>query len=176
MKKFEDIFKILNSQFPKSNIEPHIDVNFEPFILIPSNEIFNICKFLKECKDLFFDSLINLSVVDDFNGNKIKDSLGNEIIEGGTISIYYHLESLKFNHKILLKVMLDRDNPSVESVSSIWNSANWHEREGFDLFGVNFVNHPDLRRILMPYDWQWGYPLRKDYKNPEFYQGIKVPY
>ena len=97
-------------------------------------------------------------------------------MKGGTISVYYHLESLKFRHKILLKVLTDRDMPEVASVVDTWKAANWHEREAYDMFGLKFINHPDLKRILMPYDWEAGYPLRKDYENPEFYQGMKVPY
>jgi NADH-quinone oxidoreductase subunit C len=79
-------------------------------------------------------------------------------------------------HKLTIKVSASRENPQVKSVANIWRSADWNEREAYDLYGINFINHPDLRRILMPYDWEAGYPLRKDYKNPEFYQGMKVPY
>ena len=74
-----------------------------------------------------------------------------------------------------MKVSALRENPEVESVESVWKCADWHEREAYDMYGFKFLNHPDLIRILMPYDWE-GYPLRKDYKNPEFYQGMKVPY
>jgi NADH-quinone oxidoreductase subunit C len=117
-----------------------------------------------------------LSGVDDANGTKIKDEDGVDVISGGSLSVYYHLHSTYLKHKITLKVSTQRDNPQVESVYNIWRTSDWHEREAFDMFGIIFLNHPDLRRILMPYDWEAGYPLRKDYKNPEFYQGMKVPY
>ncbi len=74
----------------------------------------------------------------------------------------YHLASLARRERLRLKVRVAGDIPVVESVVSVWPAANWHEREIFDLFGVRFEGHPDLRRILMPEDWE-GYPLRKDY-------------
>ena len=96
--------------------------------------------------------------------------------KAGLLSVYYHLESTKLKHKITVKVSTDRNNPEVSTVTEVWKAADWHEREAYDLFGIIFLNHPDLRRILMPYDWDAGFPLRKDYENPEFYQGMKVPY
>jgi NADH-quinone oxidoreductase subunit C len=101
---------------------------------------------------------------------------GVDEIKDGLLSVYYHLESTKLKHKITLKVSTDRNNPEVPSVIEVWKGADWHEREAYDMFGIIFLNHPDLRRILMPYDWDAGFPLRKDYENPEFYQGMKVPY
>ncbi len=176
MKSLEEIVEILKNNLPDVVLEAHSEIKFEPFILIPSDKIDKVCLFLRDNPELYFDSLVNLSAVDDFNGQKIKDEQGNEIMTGGTMSVYYHLESIKFRHKLLLKVTTERDDPIVNSVVTVWNSANWHEREAFDLFGIKFNNHPDLRRILMPYDWEFGHPLRKDYQNPEFYQGMKVPY
>jgi NADH-quinone oxidoreductase subunit C len=85
------------------------------------------------------------------------------------------LYSIPYNFSIMLKVVIPRDNPVIRSVASIWKTANWHEREIFDLFGVQFQNHPDLRRILLPADWD-GHPLRKDYKQQEYYKNIKVDY
>ena len=119
---------------------------------------------------------MNLSGVDDANGEKITAEDESETIEGGTLSVFYHLDSTSLKHKITLKVSAPRENPEVESVENIWRAADWHEREAYDMYGIIFLNHPNLIRILMPYDWDAGYPLRKDYKNPEFYQGMKVPY
>jgi NADH-quinone oxidoreductase subunit C len=89
--------------------------------------------------------------------------------------VVYHLASVVHNHKIVLKAICTKENPHVQSVADVWGTANWHEREAFDLIGIVFDGHPDLRRILLPYDWE-GHPLRKDYKVPEFYNGMKVPY
>ena len=175
MKTAEEIFNILKENFPNSVTELLTDKPVEPFIEVSPLEIDKICTFLLESEELKFDSLMNLSGVDDANGDKEKDEKGFETIKGGTFSVWYHLESIELKHKITLKVSTDRENPEVASVAEIWRSADWHEREAYDMYGIKFLNHPDLRRILMPYDWEAGYPLRKDYKNPEFYQGMKVP-
>ncbi|NNG26930.1 MAG: NADH-quinone oxidoreductase subunit C, partial [Ignavibacteriaceae bacterium] len=151
------------------------DKPVEPFIEVNPLEIDKVCTLLIENEELDFDSLMNLSGVDDANGEKEKDEKEIETINGGTLSVWYHLESIDLKHKVTLKVSTERENPEVASVAEIWRSADWHEREAYDLYGINFLNHPDLRRILMPYDWEAGHPLRKDYKNPEFYQGMKVP-
>jgi NADH-quinone oxidoreductase subunit C len=76
--------------------------------------------------------------------------------------VVYHLHSIQRNERLRLKCRLPGADPVIESVTSVWRSANWYERETFDLFGIRFINHPDLRRILMPDNWE-GYPLRKDY-------------
>jgi NADH-quinone oxidoreductase subunit C len=176
MKTAEEIFSLLKEKFGESIIEHKTDKPVEPFILVHPLEVDKICLFLRHENDLLFDSLMNLSGVDDANSEKLKDEKGLETIKGGTLSVYYHLESTKLKHKLTLKVSTSRENPEVATVTDSWKSADWHEREAYDMYGINFLNHPDLRRILMPYDWEFGYPLRKDYKNPEFYQGMKVPY
>jgi NADH-quinone oxidoreductase subunit C len=175
MKTTEEIYNILKEKFSDSVIELVTDKPVEPFIEVNPLEIDKVCTFLLESEEYNFDSLMNLSGVDEANGKKEKDEKGLETINGGTLSVWYHLESTDFKHKITLKVSTERENPEVASVSEIWRSADWHEREAFDLYGIKFLNHPDLRRILMPYDWEAGHPLRKDYKNPEFYQGMKLP-
>ena len=95
--------------------------------------------------------------------------------EAATMEVVYNLYSIPFNHHLMIKVILQREKPEVDSVSHIWKTANWHEREIFDMYGIHFKNHPDLRRILMPADWD-GFPLRKDYKHQEYYRDIKVEY
>ncbi|RJP64167.1 MAG: NADH-quinone oxidoreductase subunit C [Ignavibacteriales bacterium] len=175
MKTSEEIFQILKNKFQDKIIE-FKNVQFEPHIIVDPLAIKAVCLFLRDEVELEFDSLMNLSGVDDANGEKKQEEDGTTTIIGGTLSVYYHLDSILLKHKITLKVSTTREEPEVESVESVWKCADWHEREVYDLFGIKFLNHPDLRRILMPYDWDAGHPLRKDYKNPEFYQGMKVPY
>jgi NADH-quinone oxidoreductase subunit C len=176
MKTPELIFDRLKSKFPDAVLEISNDLPTEPVIIIDPLKIHLVSEFLRDNQELKFEALMNLSGVDDANGEKVKDENDNDIIQGGTLSIYYHLHSISLRHKITLKVTTTRDNPKVESVESIWKTADWHEREVYDLFGITFLNHPNLIRILMPYDWDAGFPLRKDYQNPEFYKGMKVPY
>ncbi len=173
MKTREEIFEILKAQFPDAVLGIDASLPTEPLISIDPLKIKDICVFLRDNDELKFDSLMLLSGVDDANGTKTKDEQGHDVITGGTLSVYYHLDSVYLKHRVTLKVSAPRENPDVESVSYVWRSADWHEREAFDLLGINFLNHPNLIRILMPYDWE-GYPLRKDYKNPEFYLGMKV--
>ena len=162
MKTAEEILKLLKNNFPAFNLELKADQPTEAIIIAAPLDIDKISFFLRDSSDLQFDSLMNLSGVDE-----LKTEL---------LSVYYHLESTKLKHKITLKVSTDRNKPEVTTVTEVWRGADWHEREAYDMFGIIFLNHPDLRRILMPYDWDAGYPLRKDYENPEFYHGMKVPY
>ena len=85
----------------------------------------------------------------------------------------YHLQSYTKGHLIVLKVDLPRDEPSITTLEGVWKVANWFEREAFDLFGINFEGHSDLRRIMLPEDWN-GHPLRKDYLEQEEYDGIST--
>lgn len=175
MKTREEIFNILKQEFPQDVLEFQ-NIPTEPIITVNPLEVHKISHFLRDTEALEFDTLMCLSGVDDANGEKITEPDGSVTIKGGTLSVYFHLHSMKLDHKITLKASTPREEPEVESVESIWKCADWHEREVFDMYGIVFLHHPDLRRILMPYDWEAGYPLRKDYKNPEFYQGMKVPY
>ncbi len=176
MKNVEEIFNLLKEKFGDSIIELVTNLPVEHFITANPLEIDKVSLFLRDNGELLFDSLMCLSGVDDANGKNVPDEDGATKIEGGTLSVYYHMESTKLGHKLTVKVSAPRENPDITSVSGTWKHADWHEREAYDMFGINFLNHPDLRRILMPYDWEAGYPLRKDYKDPEFYQGMKVPY
>jgi len=81
------------------------------------------------------------------------------------LTMVYHLTSTEFRHTLVLKSKLDRNNPEIDSVYDIWKTADFHEREVFELFGVKFHGHPDLRKLILPDEWE-GYPLRKDYEDP----------
>jgi len=171
----EEIYNLLKEKFGDAILEMVSNVPIEPIILVEPLQINVISQFLRDSNELQFDNLMNLSGVDDNNAEKTTNENGSVSLQGGTFSVYYNLDSFSLKHKITLKVSTNKDKPEVESVENIWHSANWHEREAYDMFGIIILNHPDLTRILMPYDWE-GYPLRKDYENPEFYEGMKIPY
>ncbi len=173
----EEIYKILKEKFPNANLELDDSLPYEAFITWNGVELLEIATFLRDEKELLFDSLMNLSGVDDNNNKKIKNEDGTITVEPGTLSVYYHLHSMQLNHKVALKVSVPKETPKVESVESVWKTADWHEREAYDMFGIIFLNHPNLERILLPYDWEEGsYPLRKDFETPEFYNGMRIPY
>ncbi len=130
----------------------------EPTVKVAAGNIAEVCAFLRDEADLRFDSLMSLSGVDDPSGDLV---------------VVYHLFSMVHRHRIALKVYVSRDNPVVPTVEHVWSAANWHEREAYDMVGVVFDGHPDLRRILCPDDWE-GFPLRKDYEVQEYYRGMKV--
>ncbi len=177
MKTVEEILEILKNTFSEGKIELDNELPVDPVINVDPLQVHKIGEFLRINEELLFDSLMNLSGVDDANGEKVKEEDESETITGGTLSVYYHLHSLKHNHKVILRVSAPRENAEVESVENVWKTADWHEREAYDMYGIKFLNHPDLRRILLPEDWEEGsHPLKKDYKNPEFYNGMKVPY
>lgn len=120
----------------------------EVTIFVPRESIAEVCSFLKSKHG--FDMLADLC-----GGDR-----GPE--EDPRFEVNYHLFGTKHHHRLRLKVLLSEDEPNVETVSNIWKTANWHERETYDLVGVIFDNHPDLRRILLPSDFD-GHALRKDY-------------
>ena len=122
----------------------------ETTIIVPREHIANICALLKTAPGFQFNFLADLCGFD----------RGPE--EEPRFEVNYHLFSTMKHHRVRLRVLLNEDDAHVPSVSGIWRTANWHERETFDLFGVIFDDHPDLRRILLPDDWQ-GHALRKDF-------------
>ncbi len=121
--------------------------------------IAEVGQFLRDEPEIAFDCLSNLSGV---------DYPKREVIE-----IVYHLYSYRHRHRFVLKVAAPRDNPVVATLAGVWSHADWQEREVYDLLGVTFDGHPDLRRLLMPEDWP-GHPLRKDFVEPEEYHGIST--
>ena len=114
---------------------------------IAPERIVEACLFLKS--DRQFERLSTVTAVDRYPSQP-------------RFEVVYHLQSIAHNQRLRLKCRLTGERPEIDSVTAVWRSANWFEREVFDLFGVLFRNHPDLRRILMPEDWE-GHPLRKDY-------------
>ena len=157
----EDIYTKLKEEFGDSVLSLE-EVVLDSFILIAPDAIADIARYLAKEDELAFDSLMCLSGVD----------LG---VKEENLEIVYHLFSMTHRHTVVLKVHLPKEDPHIPSVEDIWKTANWHEREAYDLYGITFEGHSDLRRILMPEDWE-GHPLRKDYKDPEFYRGMRVPY
>lgn len=93
--------------------------------------------------------------------------------ENNQLGLAYNIHSVKNKISIEFKLLFD-DQLEVPSVESVWKTADWHEREAYDMIGIKFDGHPDLKRILLSEDWE-GYPLRKDYKEPEYYHGLPVP-
>ena len=157
----EDIYTKLKEEFGDSVLSLE-EVVLDSFILVAPDATADIARYLAEEDELAFDSLMCLSGVD----------LG---VKEENLEIVYHLFSMTHRHTVVLKTILPKEDPHIPSVEHIWKTANWHEREAYDLYGITFEGHSDLRRILMPEDWE-GYPLRKDYKDPEFYRGMRVPY
>jgi NADH-quinone oxidoreductase subunit C len=131
----------------------------EPYLSVDSKVIVDVCRFLRDEKGLKFEVLSDLTALDWPKEEKIQ--------------VVYHLYSYSEKQQIVLKADLPRDNPRIATVEGVWKVANWFEREVYDLFGVIFEGHSDLRRIMLPEDWV-GYPLRKDYVEQEEYDGIST--
>ena len=82
------------------------------------------------------------------------------------LTMVYHLTSTKFRHNIVIKTVLQNENPEIETVSNIWKTAEFHEREAYEMFGVNFLNHPDMRLLILPDGWEGKNPMRKNFEDP----------
>lgn len=151
------VFESLKGKFGDAVAELQSEAVRPPFVVVSAASLPEIARFLRDDPAMKFDSLMCLSGVD------CKDRF----------AVAYHLHSLAHRHHIGLKVFLPKENPSLPSVDAVWPAANFMERETFDLFGIVFEGSKDLRRILLPEDWE-GHPLRKDYKYPESYHGVKL--
>ncbi len=132
---------------------------FDPYFHVEAQAIVDVCRYLRDEPGVEFEVLSDLTCLDLPKENKLQ--------------VVYHLYSYSQRHQIVLKVDLPREDPRVSTVEGVWKAANWFEREVFDLFGVTFEGHSDLRRILLPEDWV-GHPLRKDYVEQEEYDGIST--
>lgn len=156
---FADITSLLQETFP---VEIN-GTNVQPYLTVQPSDLVRLCQFLRDDERLFFDQLACLTAID--NGS-----------QADTMDVFYNLTSIPYEHDLMLRVTISRQTASGElpvlpSLVHLWRTADWHEREAFDLVGIQFTNHPDLRRILLPSDWI-GHPLRTDYVESDSYHGI----
>ena len=142
----ERIEQLLRDKFPEAVLESQ-EVAGVPTFIVRAEDVVEVCAFLKETPELGFDYLMSLTAVD----------------WPEHMDVVYHLYSIPHKRYATLKVKLGREKPVIRSVSSVWMAANWQEREVYDMFGIKFEGHPDLRRILTVEGFE-GYPLRKDFE------------
>ena len=153
--KFNEIVKAIESKTEaKSIILEGKDV-----LMVEAKNWAKIAKILKNESKLIFDYLMCISSYDK----------GNKKMYG----VAYNLYSTKYQHYLEVRIEVE-DGISIPSIVNLWNTANWHEREAYDMMGIKFEGHPDLKRILLSDDWE-GHPLRKDYEEPQYYHGMPVP-
>ncbi len=142
----EELITLITSLAPDQ--KPGISKQYPEFIL-PAEKLHEVAKTLKENPQTKMDYLFSLTASDRKDG----------------LNVIYHLTSTEYPHTVVFRVILaDKENPMVATVSDLWSGAEYLEREVFDLFGIKFENHPDLRRLFLDDEWV-GYPLRKDYKD-----------
>jgi len=151
------IHEALVARFPGAILG--LETAGDPAIRVRPADLVAVATHLKTDPALAFDCLSNQTGVDQPKRDEIE--------------VVHHLFSYAHRHALVVKVGVPRDNPRLATVATVWRGAIWMEREIFDLLGVDFVGHPDLRRILLPEDWV-GHPLRKDYVEPTEYHGIST--
>jgi len=154
-----DIFNLLVHRFGEDTILSFKDACHDPYLVVSANDIQIICMYLRYNPEMEFSFFLNLSGIDYPDKEKI--------------TLVYHLFSERLNRICVIKTSVFRQFPEISSIESIWKTAGWFEREIFDLLGVNFINHSNLTRILLPEDWK-GHPLRKDYKQEAAYHGMET--
>jgi NADH:ubiquinone oxidoreductase subunit C len=138
--KLRELIRTFDKEAEVKEARQFVEVN------VPASNLYRMAKRLREDENTDFDFLFCLTGVD----------------YGNDLGVVYHIRSTKYNHSVVLKTRIsDRINPTLDSVSDIWKTADFNEREVYDLLGIRFANHPDLRRLFL--DRSWGYPLRKDY-------------
>jgi len=151
----KDIAEKIKEKFPDQVVDV-TEFRDQVSVIVKKDRIVTICKYLHDDPLLSLDHLQDLTAADYLKKKEVR------------FEVVYNLYSIKYRHKIRIRAQVPENDTKISSVVPIWAGANWHERECFDMFGIIFTGHPDLRRILMPEDWE-GYPLRKDYplKGPE---------
>jgi NADH-quinone oxidoreductase subunit C len=130
-------------------------------VTVDAKTIVSVCTLLRDDPELAFDMLIDLTAVDRYRPE-------------ARFEVVYHLYSLKNRRYLVVKTLVDEDHPELPSVTGVWPAANWHERETFDMFGIKFSGHPDLRRLYMPEEFEY-YPLRKDFPLMGIPDSIPLP-
>lgn len=145
----EEILKCLVERFPQAGLV--LDERNEEALIVAPEHLLEVARFLRDEPSLSFDYNMVITAAD--------------WIE--RVDVISYFMSYTHLHRVALKVQLPNSRLEVDSLSALWPSANWFEREVYDLFGVRFHGHPDLRRILMPQDWE-GHPLRKSFRHPNF--------
>jgi NADH-quinone oxidoreductase subunit C len=148
---------LIKSKFPEA-IQDVIEFRGETTIVVRPEQLIDVCTFLRDEPSLQFDLLSDVSAADHYPDHP-------------RFYLNYHLYALENNRSLRVQVRLDGEQPVIASATGVWPGANWHEREVWDLMGIRFDGHPDLRRIFMPEDFL-GHPLRRDaalvYEEPQF--------
>ncbi len=136
-------------EFDAQSVAEVLEFRGEITVVVPREKLLRACEYLSTDPTLRFSLLSDITAADKFPLEP-------------RFEVNYHLVSIDRRDRIRLKVRIRGNDATLPSVTPVWPTANWHERESFDLFGIRFEGHPDLKRILMPDDWE-GHPLRKDY-------------
>jgi len=155
---FDQLMEKVKEKVGAEDLKPVTDQAGDPYAFIPAAKVVEVLTFLKEDPETAFDCLSNLTGVD---------------APPEDLDVVYHLFSYDKRHSLTLKARVPKSAPKVATVNPLYPTANWQEREAYDLLGIQFEGHPDLRRIMLPDDWK-GYPLRKDYKEEEDYHGMET--
>jgi NADH-quinone oxidoreductase subunit C len=152
--------ELIKSKLADYEIE-YSDVNGTPAIITNPENVINICKILKTDSDISFEILLDVLGIDNFQ-------------KGKRFEVVCSLYSLKYKDRIFVKIPLETKNPEMPSLTALWKGANWFERETYDMLGINFTGHPDLRRIYMPEEYE-HFPLRKDFPLLGIPDSVQLP-